>query len=139
MPNNTIPTKLQQDAVKKIFNEKKSPSKAMAEVGYKPKTAKNPKNLTKSKGYQELCKQYGLTDKLLLGSLVEDIKKKKQDRKAELELGFKIKGRLKEEPPVPQTTINIQVNKNTLNIINNAEKQLEEEMRKGIEGNDNRD
>jgi len=42
-----------------------------------------------------------------------------------------------EMPKFITPTINIQVNKNTLNIINNAEKQLEEEMRKGIEGNDN--
>src|SRR3990167_3884500 len=39
-------------------------SKGMIEVGYKPATAKNPKNLTKSKGWGELMESF-LDDRLL--------------------------------------------------------------------------
>ena len=59
--------------------------------------AKTPQKLTESKGFKELCEEYGLTDELLLKSLVEDIKNKKKNRKPELELGFKIKGRLQDK------------------------------------------
>ena len=66
----------------------------MVEVGYTEATAKNPSNLTESKGYLELCEEYGLTDSFLLEALVDDIKKKPKNRKPELELGFKVRGRL---------------------------------------------
>ena len=68
--------------------------KAMIDAGYTKATAKTPQKLTESKGFKELCEENGLTDNLLLSALVSDIKKKVGNRKAELELGFKIKGRL---------------------------------------------
>ena len=67
---------------------------AMIEAGYSPNTAKTPQKLTQSLGFIELCEERGLTDDLLIDALIEDIKEKKGNRKAELELGFKIKGRL---------------------------------------------
>ena len=69
-------------------------TRAMREAGYAEATANNPSNLTKSKGFLELCEKQGLTDNLLVNALVEDIQAKPGDRKAELELGFKIRGRL---------------------------------------------
>ncbi len=72
-------------------------SRAMIDVGYDETTAKNPKNLTESKGFKELMDQMGLTDELLTSALIEDIEKKPQNRKAELELGFKLRGRLNEQ------------------------------------------
>jgi hypothetical protein len=66
----------------------------MREVGYSSNTAKTPQKLTNSVGFIELCEEKGLTDSLLIDALVEDIKTKKGNRKSELELGFKIKGRL---------------------------------------------
>ncbi len=66
----------------------------MREVGYSENTAKTPQKLTESKGFIELCEEKGLTDDLLINALVEDIKSKKGNRKSELELAFKIKGRL---------------------------------------------
>ncbi len=69
-------------------------SRAMIDAGYSINTAKNPSKLTSSVGFIKLCEEKGLTDDLLLNALVEDIKKKKGNRKAEIELGFKIKGRL---------------------------------------------
>ena len=63
----TLPTKMQKDAIKKVLIEGKSPSKAMREVGYSKGTAKNPKNLTKSKAWRELMRKY-LPDKDLAES-----------------------------------------------------------------------
>lgn len=77
----------------------KSVSRAMREskLPYSEKTAKTPKKLTESKGFQELCNEFGLTDNFLIEALVNDIREKPRNRKAELELAFKIKQRLKED------------------------------------------
>lgn len=92
-----MPTLLQKRAVENLVANGGRVRKAMRDAKYSLATAKTPKKLTESKGYKELCVQYGLTDKLLLKSLVEDIKTKPKNRKAELELGFRIKGRLEPE------------------------------------------
>ena len=86
----------QKRAFDKVVENGGNVSRAMIEANYSPATAKTPQKLTESIGYQELCEEYGLTDGLLVGALVSDIKNKPKNRKAELELGFKIKGRLKE-------------------------------------------
>ena len=90
-------TQRQRKAVNNIVDNGGIVSKAMEKAGYSKKTAKTPQKLTESKGFKELCEEYGLTDELLLKSLVEDIKNKKKNRKPELELGFKIKGRLQDK------------------------------------------
>lgn len=72
-------------------------SKSMRQAGYSPATAKNPKNLTESKGFLELCDELGLTDDLIVNALVDDIKAKPKNRKPELELAAKMKGRLTEK------------------------------------------
>jgi hypothetical protein len=64
------------------------------ENAYSEITAKNPKKLTDSVGFKEICEECGLTDNLILKALVFDIKKKPKNRKGELELGAKIKGML---------------------------------------------
>lgn len=51
------PTLKQKKAVAKILENAGNVSKAMRESGYAPATAKNPKELTDSKGYQELLKE----------------------------------------------------------------------------------
>ena len=48
----------QQEAIKRIVENHGNISKSMIEAGYDPTTAKNPKNLTESKGFQELKEQY---------------------------------------------------------------------------------
>lgn len=75
-----------------IVENRGNVSKAMEDAGYSPKTAKNPKNFTESKGFKEIMEEYGLTDELIIGSLVDDIKSKKRNRVAELTLAAKIKG-----------------------------------------------
>jgi beta-glucosidase/6-phospho-beta-glucosidase/beta-galactosidase len=90
-----MPTLKQKRAIDKLVGNGGNITKAMKEAGYSPNTANTPQKLTESIGFKELCEQY-LPDSLLLGALKEDIIIKKQNRKSELELGFKIKGHLKE-------------------------------------------
>jgi hypothetical protein len=84
----------QEKALEEMVENGGIASKAMLEAGYSPNTAKTPQKLTESLGFIELCEEKGLTDNFLINALIEDIKKKKGNRRAELELGFKIKGRL---------------------------------------------
>lgn len=91
-------TARQRKAVDKLVeNGGKSVSGAMRAAGYEPKTAKNPKKLTESDGYKEILEEYGLTESLIVTSLVEDIKMKPQNRTPELQLGAKLKGMLVEK------------------------------------------
>jgi hypothetical protein len=84
----------QQQALNRIVENGGNVSQAMRDVGYSDNTAKTPQKLTESLGFIELCEEKGLTNDLLVSALVEDIRDKKGNRKAEIELGFKIKGRL---------------------------------------------
>lgn len=90
----------QKKAVKNLVENGGNVSKAMIDANYSPATAKTPQKLTESKGFKQLCEEVGLTDELIISSLVEDIKEKPKNRKPELELGAKIKGMLidKKEP-----------------------------------------
>ncbi len=94
MEQYNMSTNKQERALEKMVENGGIVSQAMIEAGYSPNTAKTPQKLTESIGFIELCEEKGLTDDLLINSLVEDIKKKKGNRRAELELAFKIKGRL---------------------------------------------
>lgn len=84
----------QEIALQNMVENGGNMGQAMKDAGYSGNTAKTPQKLTGSKGFIELCEEYGLTENLLLNALVEDIVSKKGNRKAELELGFKIKGLL---------------------------------------------
>lgn len=88
-------------AVERIIENHGNISKSMREVGYTASSATNPSNLTNSAGFKLLCEERGLTDTFLLDALVQDIKSKPKNRKPELELAFKVKGKIhdKEEPP----------------------------------------
>ena len=87
-------TSKQEKALENMVENGGNVSKAMVEAGYSTNTANTPKKLTGSAGFIKLCEDRGLTDSLLVNALIEDIKSKKGNRRAELELGFKIKGRL---------------------------------------------
>ena len=80
----------QKKAVNKIIDNHGNVSKSMRDVGYTDATAKNPKNLTESKGFKQVCKEAGLTEELITQCLSDDIKAKPKNRKGELELGAKI-------------------------------------------------
>lgn len=90
-------TELQKRALDELVEDGGNKGKALVKAGYSKETAKTPQKVTESKGFKELCEKLGLTDNFLTNCLVEDIKKKPQNRKPELELGFKIKGLLAEK------------------------------------------
>lgn len=60
-----MPTEKQKTAIKNVVENRGNISKAMRDAGYAEKTAKNPKNLTESRGWQELVQEY-LPDDLLV-------------------------------------------------------------------------
>lgn len=84
----------QKAALVKMVENGGNVSQAMISVGYSTNTAKTPKKLTNSRGFKEVCEEVGLTNNFLLNCLVEDIKKKRGNRKSEIELGFKLLGTL---------------------------------------------
>lgn len=85
-------TMKQRKAAEALVETRGNVSEAMRRAGYTPQSAKNPKNLTESKGFHELLDEYGLTEQLIVTSLVSDIKSKPKKRKAELELAAKMRG-----------------------------------------------
>ena len=102
------PKKRQKEAFKKVMKEGKSVTQAMKEVNYSPATIENPKNLTESKGWQQLVKQY-LPDDDLLKVHKQGLKATRihtshtepdkvipdyATRHKYLETGYKVKGRL---------------------------------------------
>lgn len=98
----------QKLAVEKLVeNHGKSVSGAMRAAGYDPDTAKNPKNLTESKGFKELMEKAGLTPDLIINSVVEDIKAKPGKRVGEMRLGADMLGLTKRDSPIAAIQINI--------------------------------
>lgn len=57
-------TEKQKKAIKNVVENRGNISKAMRDAGYSKKSAKNPKNLTESKSWNQLMDKY-LPDKLL--------------------------------------------------------------------------
>lgn len=96
----------QRKAIANIAENGGVVSRAMLDAGYSPMTAQDPKKLTESKGYKELCEQHGLTPDLILASLVDDIKAKPKQRVGEMRLGADIIGMTKQN----NTVIPIQIN-----------------------------
>lgn len=97
----------QELALSKVVENGGNITRAMRDVGYSEATINNPSNLTRSKGFLELCEDKGLTDDFLLQALVQDIQDKKGNRKAELELAFKIKGKLIQKTDITSNFSNL--------------------------------
>lgn len=126
-------TEKQKIVFQKVMKEGKSVTRAMRESGYSlNSTAKNPDHVTKSKAWAQMLDDY-LSDEFLTTALKEDIENKPQDRKAELELAFKLKGKLKDvEKPqavydVKQIIIVSPDEQRTLNAIQQATRGSETE------------
>jgi len=92
-------TEKQKAAIDNLVENRGNVSKAMRDAGYSDASAKNPKNLTDSKAYEELMETY-LPDDMLLRALSDDIENKESNRKAELELAFKLKGKMTEKKDI---------------------------------------
>lgn len=111
---------LKQKAVAKdlMENNGKPVSKAMLDAGYDPRTAKNPQQLTRSKGWKELMDEY-LPDQDLLNVPKDAMKAMKWndftgEREADhnvrlkaADMGLKLKGRLNDKNG--DTNINVLV------------------------------
>jgi len=83
----------QKKAIDNVVENGGNVTKAMRDAGYAETTVNNPDNLTKSDAWLELMEDY-LPDDMLLGALSDDIEKKEGNRKAELELAFKLRGKM---------------------------------------------
>lgn len=90
----------QKKALNKIVENGGNVSKAMRDVGYSPATAENPSKLLDSKGFMQLMDEKGLTDDLIITSLVDDIKSKPSNRTPELTLAVKMRGRITEKSQI---------------------------------------
>lgn len=125
------PSNLQLAAVNRMvelggMKKRISVSNVMREVGFSARTAKTPSKLTRSPTFIQLCDDMGLTDDFLIRALHDDIKKKPRNRKGEIELAFKIKGKLKEAENTNPFTQN--------NIIVFDESQLSRIARRALNG-----
>ena len=101
-------TPKQKMALDNMIEDGRNKGKALEKAGYSKAIQTHPKKVLESVGFLQLCEDRGLTDELLVDSLVEDIKTKVGNRRAELELGFKVKGRTKEaDPSVGDITVNV--------------------------------
>lgn len=70
----------------------------LQKVGYSTSMAKaRGKDIIESQGVKDALAELGLTEELIVGSLIEDIKLKPQDRLGELRLGAQIRGMTEEK------------------------------------------
>ena len=94
--NKIEPTEMQKNAADNIIAMKVTgrvnKKKALRKAGYSEYVSKNPKLVTKSKGFLAYMDEKGLTDENLATYLAEDIKKKPANRLGELKLAFELKG-----------------------------------------------
>lgn len=130
-----MPTIKQRQAVKNIVENRGSISRAMIDANYRKATAKNPKNLTESKGYKEALKEYGLTEELITGALVDDIKEKPRKRYQELNLGAEILGmkKIQQESINDKPQVHLHFHKDkVLKIVNKSEEELQKAIEEEI-------
>src|SRR4030042_5142392 len=83
----------QRRAVEKIMENNGNVSKSMKQVGYREATAKNPKNLTESKGFQELLAAE-INDDEMLKRLKQIINKgANRESLTDIDMGLKLKNK----------------------------------------------
>lgn len=147
-----MPTQKQKLAVDNLVESRGSVSSAMRKAGYTNKSAKNPKNLTESKGWAELMEEK-LPDKLLVnkhkelltvpikiklrtrqrGNIIDEEETKQLDTFAiskGLEMAYKLKGHYKEDK-VGSEKAEVKITQNILNVIVKAEDEVYKELKKG--------
>lgn len=91
-PYNIKPKHRHYELANNLLVNRGNASKAMIQAGYSPQTAKNPKQILESKGFQQIANSIGLTDEFIAAALYEDIRNKPSNRVGELALASKIKG-----------------------------------------------
>lgn len=101
---NVKPKPIHYRAVKALVENGGNVSRAMITAGYSENTAQTPAKLTSAHGFKQAMKELGLTDELLVSALVSDIQNK-QNRFNELQLGFKLRGHLRENVTENKTLV----------------------------------
>lgn len=97
------PTPLQIRAAREIIRGAPSVGAAMRRAGYSESCSLVPHKLTKSPGFRQIADNLGLTDDFIAECLKEDIVRKPQNRKPELELAAKMRGLLREKMDIDLT------------------------------------
>ena len=64
----------------------------LVKAGYSLNQARRPSDITRSQGFLKALDELGLTDEIVVSSLVEDIRLKPQRRAFELSIAAKIRG-----------------------------------------------
>lgn len=100
------PTPRHRKALQGIIVEGKSAGKALRDAGFSESSAENPQRILSTPGFQALLDEIGLDDAFLSNALKQDIESKPGRRVEELRLGFKIRGRLKEDQNIGVNFIN---------------------------------
>ena len=125
-----MPTIKQKLAVTKVLENHGNLGKAMLAAGYEENTAKNPKNLTDSKGWAELTKKYLGEERLtkkhdqLLNAESETV------QLGALKLGYEVTGKINTDQKPQQ---NIQVNNIFVNPkVQQAAKLMDEAIKQAM-------
>jgi len=93
MENKIEPTQKHKTAFKKIVEDGGKKGESMIKAGYSKNTAKTPTKMTKTKGWEQLLKQY-LPDKKLAEVHSKLLKHKDwRARDSGLDKGYKLKGK----------------------------------------------
>jgi len=90
------PTDLQVRATDILVEKGGKLGAAMIAAGFDKTTAKNPKKLTESKGFEVYCRQIGLTKENIANMLMDDLNAKPRKRVGELAIAAKATGLTKE-------------------------------------------
>lgn len=102
---NVKPKLIHRKVVKNLTENHGNMSKAMIDAGYSEMTAKKPSNVTESKGFQQALREAGLTEEFLNNCLYDDIQQKPKNRYQELQLAYKLHGKLRDDKQGDKTLI----------------------------------
>lgn len=94
-PRRVKPSKRAKKAfVNLIKSGGKNKKKALLDAGYSLGSANTPGKVLNSQSFQALLAEQGLSDEALNAYLADDIENKPQNRFKELELAYKLRGRI---------------------------------------------
>lgn len=102
---NIKPKPIHREVVRNLVDTRGSVSEAMRRAGYPETTAKNPKNVTESKGFQMALQEAGIGLDDLNFEFAKDLHDDKKRTVQHLQLGYKLHGKLKDTQEGNKTLI----------------------------------
>jgi len=93
---NVKPKPIHYRLVNNLIENGGNKAQALKDTGYS-KAVQSNQNVLKTKGFLQAMNEMGLTDELLVSSLVKDVQNEKRRTVNHLQLGFKLRGHLKEK------------------------------------------